>query len=59
MTGNVSEWCHNMEGNNSVNDRATIRGGNFDSTAEQCLLGKGTYHPLDTKNWSLGFRLAL
>lgn len=69
MTGNVHEWCddvyfgtnYNGETVNPIKDgiKFVFRGGCFISDAEHCRITNRNYTSCDTRNFSLGFRLAL
>lgn len=67
MTGNVHEWCEDYyDGTNYARDTINMethisyvfRGGSFYSDRQHCRITNRNHAPFDTRNFSLGFRLA-
>lgn len=69
MTGNVWEWCwdgyeddycrsHKKKRKDPYNGCRVLRGGSWGSTQQDCYVRHRFYNTADTRNFSIGFRLA-
>ena len=67
MTGNVHEWCvDSYDGTNYIGDTVSVatdlvyvfKGGSFYSDCQHCRISNRNNASFDTRNFSLGFRLA-
>lgn len=69
MTGNVWEWCwdgyeedfcrsHKKKRNDPSNGCRVLRGGSWGSLQQDCYVRRRFYNTADSRNFSIGFRLA-
>ncbi|MBV6440421.1 MAG: hypothetical protein DYG98_25510 [Haliscomenobacteraceae bacterium CHB4] len=69
MTGNVWEWCwdgydedfcrsHKKKRNDPYNGCRVLRGGSWGSFQQDCYVRRRFYNTADSRNFSIGFRLA-
>lgn len=69
MTGNVWEWCwdgyaedycrnYKKKGKDPYNGCRVLRGGSWGSFQQDCSVRRRFYNTADTRNFSIGFRLA-